>query len=142
MPLENGPTAVIPGTQYPAVDRVDQTTNLHVVNSEDGFPAELPEHLQHVISSEDRLHSDVPNSQGSWPRERLTPMPEHEDDEERAFAEADANRMLVAAAMLGEDELSERKLTCKAGTVVLVRDACLLGGVDARKDCNPDTDPR
>jgi hypothetical protein len=38
VPLEHGPTAVIPGSHYPAVDRIDPTTNLHVVHSEDGLP--------------------------------------------------------------------------------------------------------
>ena len=34
VPLSSGPTAVIPGSHYPAVDRIDPTTHLHVTNSE------------------------------------------------------------------------------------------------------------
>jgi hypothetical protein len=116
VPLENGPTAVIPGSHYPAVDRIDPTSHLHVVNSEDGLPQEMPEHLlQHVLSSEDRLQADVPNKE----RGPFSNTPA-ETDEEAALDAADKQRLEVAAAMLGVEKVDEVKLTCKAGTVMLV----------------------
>ena len=117
VPLASGPTAVIPGSHYPAVDRIDPTTHLHVTNSEDGLPQELPEHLQvqHVLSSEDRLHADVPSKQrGPFSNASA------ETDEEAALVAADEQRLAVAAAMLGVEKVEEVKLTCKAGAVMLV----------------------
>lgn len=96
VPLENGPTAVIPGTQYKAVDRVD------------------PSSLLHVVTSEDRL---VPDVLPAYLKESET---EQNDESEAALAAADALRMAVAAEILGEPTMSEVKLTCKAGTVVLI----------------------
>ena len=108
VPLENGPTAVIPGSHYPAVDRIDPTTRLHRTASEDGFPQELPPHLHHVISSEDRLQADVPNKQRGPFSDASAPS-----DKEDELAAADRKRLEVAAAMLGVDKVEEMKLTCR-----------------------------
>jgi hypothetical protein len=114
VPLGNGPTAVLAGSHYPAVDRIDPTTAVHVTNSEDGLPQELPQHLQHVVSSEDRLQPDVPGKRGPLSG-ASAPI-----DDEAALVRADEQRLAVAAAMLGVVEMEEIKLICKAGTVVLV----------------------
>ena len=93
MPLDSGPTCVIPSTQYKACDRIDPRTGLHMINSEDGLNLpKLPEHLE--------PHFDGLEGEG-------------------LVAAQDENRMAVASEVLGEP-LEELKLTCKAGTVVLV----------------------
>ena len=93
VPLDSGPTCVIPSPQYKACARIDPRTGLHMINSEDGLNLpKLPEHLQ----------------------------PEFDGLEgEGLVAAQDENRMAVASEVLGEP-LDELKLTCKAGTVVLV----------------------
>ena len=96
VPDTHGPTAVMPSSQYKAVDRV-RVNGLHEVNSEDELTiAELPPQL-------------LP----SW---------DEEAGSEAEFAAADEHRMRVASHALGEprDDIEELKLTCKAGTVVLV----------------------
>ena len=90
VPLEHGPTAVVKGSQYKAVDRVDPASHLH------------------STVSEDHLHSDA--LAPSWGD------PAGEEDQ----AAADEHRMAVASEVLGEVKLDEVKLTCRAGTVVLV----------------------
>jgi len=89
VPLEHGPTAVVKGSQYKAVDRVDPASHLH------------------STVSEDHLHTSA--LAPSWAD------PAGEGDQ----AAADEHRMAVASEVLGEP-LEELKLTCKAGTVVLV----------------------
>ncbi len=108
VPMENGPTAVIPGSHYPAIDRIDATTRLHRVASEDGMPQELPPHLHHVISSEDRLQADVPNKQRGPFSDASAPS-----NQEDVLDAADKQRLEVAAAMLGVDKVQEMKMTCK-----------------------------
>jgi len=83
------------------------------------MPGALPEHLQHVVSSEDRLHADVPNARPLPIRGAFDP-PLDSEPEQDELAAADEERLFIAAAMLGVDEVDEVKLTCKAGTVVLV----------------------
>ena len=107
---------MIPGSHYPAVDRIDPTTRLHRTASEDGLPQELPPHLHHVISSEDRLQADVPNKRG--PSSNTSAVSDQED----VLDAADKQRLEVAAAMLGVDEVEEMKLTCR----LIAREALLL----------------
>ena len=108
VPIENGPTAVLPGSHYPAIDRIDATTRLHRVASEDGMPQELPPHLHHVVSSEDRLQADVPNKRRGPFSDASAPS-----NQEDVLDAADKQRLEVAAAMLGLENVEEMKLTCK-----------------------------
>jgi hypothetical protein len=99
VPMSHGPTAVLPQTQYKTVDRVHPWNQRHEVNSEDLLTIEmLPVHLRPDWNEDELMGSKV------------------------LFEAHDDHRVRVAAEALGEPpgSIEEIKLTCKAGTVVLV----------------------
>lgn len=64
------------------------------------MPGKMPEHLQHVVSSEDRLHADVPNARPLQVNGTSDSSLETWPDEEAKFEAADEERLVIAAAML------------------------------------------